>query len=166
MSIQTNSRTRFKFYIKKTDKKQSFLSDVDFGLLRPHKRHPDDMVILPYSSGTTGLPKGVMLSHNNIAVNCEQLGVKFGEYELTLPTTEQYQDVSPSVLPFFHIYGFTVLMISKLALGVKVVTLPEFKPETFVNSIRQHKATIMHLVPPICKFFFHFCTANSCPDHV
>lgn len=56
------------------------ITDVDFSLLRPHKRHPDDMVFLPYSSGTTGLPKGVMLSHNNIAVNCEQLGVKFGNF--------------------------------------------------------------------------------------
>lgn len=92
-----------------------------------------------------------MLSHNNIGVNCEQLGVKIGDSPIVLPTTNEYQDVSPSVLPFFHIYGFTVLLISKLALGVKIVTLPEFKPSTFVNNIRDQKATLLHLVPPIRK---------------
>lgn len=157
-------------------------SDVDFDLLRPHLRHPDDMAVLPFSSGTTGLPKGVMLSHNNIGVNCEQISVKFGEYPIVLPTTNEFQEVSPSVLPFFHIYGtrffdhitivarspwlfiegqlfmyilitigFTVLLMSKLALGTKLVTLPEFNPTTFLNSIRDHKATLLHLVPPICK---------------
>lgn len=92
-----------------------------------------------------------MLSHNNIGVNCEQIGVKVGGSPMVLPTTTEYQDVSPSVLPFFHIYGLTVLLISKLALGVKVVTLPEFKPKTFVNSIKDHKATLLHVVPPIRK---------------
>lgn len=122
------------------------------------------MVLLPYSSGTTGLPKGVMLSHNNIGVNCEQLGVKFGDSQLSLPTTDQYQDVSPGVLPFFHIFGFTVTLIAKLALGNKIVTLPEFKPNTFIDVIKQHKATLMHIVPPICKFFFvhlvHYVTLH------
>lgn len=112
------------------------------------------MAFLPFSSGTTGLPKGVMLSHNNIAVNCEQIGVRIGESPIVLPTTNEYQEVSPTVLPLFHIYGFTVLMMSKLSLGVKVVTLPEFKPGTFLSTIKNHKATLLHVVPPICKFNF------------
>lgn len=124
---------------------------MDFSSLRPHLRHPDDMVFLPYSSGTTGLPKGVMLSHNNIGVNCEQLGVKFNDTIVAIPATDEFQEVSPSVLPFFHIYGFTVLMVSKLTAGVKLVTLPEFNPTTFVNSITEQKATLLHLVPPIRK---------------
>lgn len=90
-----------------------------------------------------------MLSHNNIGVNCEQIGVKLGESPLILSTTDDFQEVSPSVLPFFHIYGFTVLLVSKLSLGVKVVTLPEFNPTTFLNSITEHKATLLHVVPPI-----------------
>lgn len=92
-----------------------------------------------------------MLSHNNIAVNCEQIGVKIGDAPICLPTTDEFQEVSPSVLPFFHIYGFTVLLMSKLLTGAKIVTLPEFNPTTFVNSITEHKATLLHLVPPICK---------------
>lgn len=110
------------------------------------------MAFLPFSSGTTGLPKGVMLSHNNIAVNCEQIGVRIGESNMVLPTTNEYQDVSPTVLPMFHIYGFTVLMLSKLSLGVKIVTLPEFKPGTFLSTIKDHKATLLHVVPPICTY--------------
>lgn len=97
-----------------------------------------------------------MLSHNNIAVNCEQGGVKIGDAPIALPTTNEHQDVSPSVLPFFHIYGFTVLMISKLSMGVKIVTLPEFKPSTFMGSIKDHKATLLHVVPPIRKLTTNF----------
>lgn len=118
------------------------------------------MAFLPFSSGTTGLPKGVMLSHNNIAVNCEQIGVRIGESPIVLPTTNEYQEVSPTVLPMFHIYGFTVLMLSKLSLGVKVVTLPEFKPGTFLGTIRDHKATLLHVVPPILIYLGHHDAVN------
>lgn len=71
---------------------------------------------------------------------------------MTEPTTNECQEVSPCVLPFFHIYGLTVLLISKLSLGIKTVTLPSFTPSTFVNSIREHKATLLHLVPPILLY--------------
>lgn len=140
----------FSAWMKSFDYFMLYFTDVDFNLLRPHQRHPDDLAFMPFSSGTTGLPKGVMLSHNNIAVNCEQIGVRIGENPMVMPTTNDYQDVSPTVLPLFHIYGFTVLMISKLSLGVKIVTLPEFKPDTFLSTIKDHKATLLHVVPPIC----------------
>lgn len=124
---------------------------VDFSALKMHNRQPNDMVFLPYSSGTTGLPKGVMLSHNNISVNCEMVNTKLGEKPIIGDTTADYQEVPLSVLPFFHIYGLTILMVSKLALGTKIVTLPSFKPDTFMDAIKNYKSTMLHLVPPIGK---------------
>lgn len=107
---------------------------------------------MPFSSGTTGLPKGVMLTHNNIAANCEMINVKLPRERLIQPTTADFQDSLPSVLPFFHIYGFTVSLIDKLALGCKIVTLPKFEPESFLSSLIEHQATYLNLVPPLVLF--------------
>lgn len=68
---------------------------------------------------------------------------------LVLPTTDTNQDVLPCVLPFFHIYGLTVTLLSKLAQGCKLVTLPKFAPDTFLNSVIGYKGSVLHLVPPI-----------------
>lgn len=116
------------------------------------ERRPDDICTLPFSSGTTGLPKGVMLTHANITANCEMLNSKLPLQRLTLPTTKDFQDVMIGVLPFFHIYGFTCLLISRLALGCKVVTLPKFHPETFVTALAEHKSGYLNLVPPLIMF--------------
>lgn len=125
---------------------------VDFNSLDRQSIDIDDIFVLPFSSGTTGLPKGVMLSHLNMTSNCEQLDAKLPEKRLMLPTTNDFQDVLPSVLPFFHIYGLMVSLISKLALGCKIVTLPKFEPEGFLTTLAEHKATYLNLVPPIVLF--------------
>ncbi|XP_019535437.2 uncharacterized protein LOC109406883 [Aedes albopictus] len=125
---------------------------VHFSNLKRHCRHPDDVVFLPYSSGTTGLPKGVELTHTNIISNSEMLKVKAGCSTVVLPTTDTFQDVLPCVLPFFHIYGLTVTLISKLQQGCKLITLPAFRPDTFLNSLTVHKGSVLHLVPPIILF--------------
>lgn len=75
-----------------------------------------------------------------------------GQDPICVPTTDNFQEVLPAVLPLFHIYGFTGLMISKMSVGAKIVTLPEFNPKTFINSITEHKATLLKIVPPIRKF--------------
>ncbi|XP_052866177.1 uncharacterized protein LOC128272414 [Anopheles cruzii] len=128
---------------------------IHYSELRQHDRTPEDIVFLPYSSGTTGMPKGVELTHVNIVANCEMLGVKAGASTVILPTTDTYQDVLPCVLPFFHIYGLTVTMLSKLRSGCKLVTLPNFRPDTFLNALADHKGTVLHLVPPIIIFLGH-----------
>ncbi|XP_058446117.1 uncharacterized protein LOC131427168 [Malaya genurostris] len=125
---------------------------VHFSSLQHHNRDPEDVVFLPYSSGTTGLPKGVELTHTNIVANSEMLKVQAGKRPLILPTTDTFQDVLPCVLPFFHIYGLTVTMASKLAIGTKLVTLPSFRPDTFVDALKKHKGTVLHVVPPIVIF--------------
>lgn len=72
--------------------------------------------------------------------------------KLFLPTTREYQDVVPAVLPFFHIYGFTVLLMLQLAHGCRVITLPRFEPLSFINSLKKHKATFVSIVPPLLLF--------------
>ncbi|KAJ6633242.1 4-coumarate--CoA ligase 1 [Pseudolycoriella hygida] len=158
------ARQDFKIVTLKTSKSESTpngavdftelmsTKDVDFNSLDRHPLDIEDTFVLPYSSGTTGLPKGVMLSHLNITSNCEMLDSKLPDRRLMLPTTNDFQDVLPSVLPFFHIYGLVVSLISKLALGCKVVSLPKFDPDGFLTTLAEHKATYLNLVPPIVLF--------------
>ncbi|BFG02828.1 probable 4-coumarate--CoA ligase 3 [Drosophila madeirensis] len=108
----------------------------------------DDMVFLPFSSGTTGLPKGVMLSHNNITSNCEQV-------QTAMRLDLSVQETLPGVLPFFHIYGLTVVMLSKLGQGARLATMPAFKPDDFMKSLDYYKGSILNLVPPIALFMIN-----------
>ena len=101
---------------------------------------PDDVVALPYSSGTTGLPKGVMLTHGNLVANLVQSAA-------ALPLAGE--DVVIAVLPFFHIYGLQVILNGGLRAGATLVVLPRFDLETFLRAIQQHRATWAFVVPPI-----------------
>lgn len=100
----------------------------------------DDVVVLPYSSGTTGRSKGVMLSHSNLVANIAQT-----EHVLFL----EEDDVALAVLPFFHIYGMQVLMNGLLANGVTIVTMPRFDLDQALSITQEHKVTWFFAVPPI-----------------
>lgn len=90
----------------------------------------------------------MQLSHKNIVTNGIQFNSETGT-SLTHPAVGNYQDVLPCVLPFFHIYGLILTLFAKLAHGCKIITLPSFTPETYLNVLEKHDATVLHLVPPI-----------------
>ncbi|MBT8198012.1 MAG: AMP-binding protein, partial [Acidimicrobiia bacterium] len=100
----------------------------------------EDTVVLPYSSGTTGLPKGVMLTHHNLTSNLAQ-----AKHVLDITDDE----VIIAVLPFFHIYGMQILMNGVLYNGATAVTMPRFDLEQFLGLLQEHKVTKAYLVPPI-----------------
>ncbi|XP_012274155.1 4-coumarate--CoA ligase 1 [Orussus abietinus] len=112
---------------------------------------PNSLAALPYSSGTTGLPKGVMLSHMNLVSNIEMMENTIGQ-EAWNPTTDTFQEVMPTVLPLFHIYGMNSIMLPRLAAGSKLVTLPKFLPELYVSVLDKYKATVLFCAPPIILF--------------
>ncbi|HEX5614429.1 MAG TPA: 4-coumarate--CoA ligase family protein [Acidimicrobiia bacterium] len=100
----------------------------------------DDLVVVPYSSGTTGLAKGVMLTHRNLVANIAQ----------TLGTVDLgADDAFVAVLPFFHIYGMQVLMNMGLRAGATIVTMPRFDLEQFLALHQEHRLTRAFVAPPI-----------------
>ena len=99
-----------------------------------------DVAVLPYSSGTTGLPKGVRLTHRNLVANVDQslavIGCDPGQW-------------SVGFLPFFHIYGQTVLMNMHLAAGAGVITMPRFDLELFLTLVAKHRTPTLFCAPPV-----------------
>jgi acyl-coenzyme A synthetase/AMP-(fatty) acid ligase/pimeloyl-ACP methyl ester carboxylesterase len=101
---------------------------------------PDDVALLPYSSGTTGLPKGVVLTHRNLVASlCQTRTVH----------RVRDDDVVIAVLPLFHIYGMQVTLNLGLSAGATVVVMPRFELETFLRLVQEHRVTRADLVPPI-----------------
>jgi acyl-CoA synthetase (AMP-forming)/AMP-acid ligase II len=100
----------------------------------------NDLVALPYSSGTTGLPKGVMLTHRNLVANVCQVTAhrRLGEDERII-----------AVLPFFHIYGLVSIMNITLYCGATVVTMPRFELAEFLRVLQDYRITRAYVVPPI-----------------
>lgn len=100
----------------------------------------EDLVALPYSSGTTGLPKGVMLTHYNLVANLRQMEGLCYFYET---------DTLICVLPLFHIYGLVVVLNMGLYTGATVVTMPRFELESFLKAVQDYEVSLAHIVPPI-----------------
>ena len=102
---------------------------------------PDrDLAALPFSSGTSGLPKPVELTHSAVATNVRQ-----GQVALSI----EEGDVVVAVAPFFHALGLNLVLPGSLAAGATVVTLARFDLEAFLRVIQQHRATLTIVVPPI-----------------
>ncbi len=101
---------------------------------------PAALAVVPFSSGTTGLPKGVMLTHRNVvACLCQH------EHLYAVGP----DDVFLAALPFFHIYGMSIVLSYGLRHGATIVTLPRFDPARYRALIGERRVTWLHLVPPV-----------------
>ncbi len=98
------------------------------------------LAVLPYSSGTTGVPKGVKLTHHNLIANVIQT-----DPALTISV----EDRVLAVLPFTHIYGLTVLLNAALYAGATLITVPKFDLAEFLRIIQDQRATAVFVAPPI-----------------
>lgn len=98
------------------------------------------VAVLPYSSGTTGRPKGVMLSHRNLIANVEQAKGLLGVGP---------EDRLLALLPFFHIYGLTVLLNLALRQRARLVTMPRFDLAEFLRIIQDHRCSYLFIAPPV-----------------
>ena len=101
---------------------------------------PDDLMLVPFSSGTSGLPKGVMLTHRQLVSSLCQTRI---------PHPVRAGDVVAGVLPMFHIFGMQVTMNLTLREGGTIVTVPRFSLESFLGVLEAYRVTRAELVPPI-----------------
>ncbi|EME38182.1 hypothetical protein DOTSEDRAFT_161744, partial [Dothistroma septosporum NZE10] len=117
---------------------------------RPFAIDPrDDLAFLVYSSGTTGAPKGVMLSHRNIVSNVLQGVRSMGDNLSCGDGTTGSGDRVLAMLPFYHIYGLTVLLHFGTYHGLESFVMPQFELRQFCETIQRHKVTYANIVPRV-----------------
>jgi acyl-CoA synthetase (AMP-forming)/AMP-acid ligase II len=107
---------------------------------RLHRQAHDGVALLPSSSGTTGPPKSVVLTHGNLAAGIGQLqaGIRFTQ-----------DDVVLAVAPFPHVLGFVVTLAAPLAAGATVVTLPRFDLGALLTAVETYRVTVLAVPPPV-----------------
>jgi long-chain acyl-CoA synthetase len=119
-------------------------------LLRATRRlpadHPkpraDDLALLQYTGGTTGTPKGAMLSHRNLRSNAAQ-------GRAWMPGLRDGQEVVYAVLPLFHAYGLTLCLTFTMSIGAVLVLFPRFDVDQVLEASRRRPATFLPAVPPV-----------------
>jgi acyl-CoA synthetase (AMP-forming)/AMP-acid ligase II len=119
----------------------SLLKPATAAILKPERASSEVLAALPYSSGTTGLPKGVMLSHHNLVANVYQL---MGPNCLLM----KGDDCILCFLPVYHIYGLNVVLNPVLILGATLVLMPRFSVPQLFSLLTEECVTMMPMVPP------------------
>jgi long-chain acyl-CoA synthetase len=118
----------------------------------PHVEvRPDDLALLQYTGGTTGIPKGVMLTHRNLVANTLQC-------RAWMPTLRDGAEVFLGVVPFFHVYGMTACMNLAIYTGGLIVLLPRFGTKDVLRAIVKSRATIFMGVQAM------YVAINNFPD--
>ncbi|WP_341954063.1 long-chain-fatty-acid--CoA ligase [Salinibacterium sp. TMP30] len=112
---------------------------IDAHIARPEA---DDLALIQYTSGTTGYPKGVMLTHLNLSTNAAQA-------RAWVPAVPRGTAVVFAVLPMFHAYGLTLCLTFAMSMGARLVLFPKFDPELVLAVIKKRPATFLPAVPPI-----------------
>ena len=128
-------------HVSGTDPFGNLFSRVTTAYPKPDQSSEQTLAALPYSSGTTGLPKGVMLSHYNLVANVYQL---IGPNAAALSSA----DTILCCLPLYHIYGLNVMLNPVLILGATLVLMPRFSVPQMTKLMIDEAATMMPLVPP------------------
>jgi long-chain acyl-CoA synthetase len=137
----------------------NLLSPVTAAYPKPDQSSGQALAALPYSSGTTGLPKGVMLSHYNLIANVYQL---LGPNGSALNSA----DTVLCCLPLYHIYGLNVVLNPMLILGAKIVLVPRFNVPTVTRLLIDEQVTTMPLVPPAMNALCQAAETGQFPrDH-
>ncbi|KAK1578337.1 hypothetical protein Q3G72_029459 [Acer saccharum] len=122
----------------------SELSQADVADLPEVDIRPDDVVALPYSSGTTGLPKGVMLTHQGLVTSVGQ------QVDGENPNLYFHsEDVILCVLPMFHVYALNSIMLCGLRVGATILIMQKFEINSLLQLAEKHKVTVAPIVPPI-----------------
>ncbi|WP_064092563.1 long-chain-fatty-acid--CoA ligase [Rossellomorea aquimaris] len=120
-------------HIMSTSKPEQIESEFNFD---------NDIALLQYTGGTTGFPKGVMLTHKNLVANASMCDV-------WLYKCKKGEEKILGILPFFHVYGMTAVMILAVMQGYKMILLPKFDPETTLKTIQKQKPTLFPGAPTI-----------------
>jgi len=134
----------------------NLLKPVTSDFPKPEHSSEEALAALPYSSGTTGLPKGVMLSHYNLVANVYQLIAPNG-------TKLDAADRILCCLPLYHIYGLNVILNPSLILGSTLVLMPRFNVQQMTALISQESITMMPLVPPAINAICQAAEAGEFP---
>jgi long-chain acyl-CoA synthetase len=103
---------------------------------------PSDLAVLQYTGGTTGRPKGAMLTHANLSVNCQQ-----GTHHM--PSMKEGEEKLMGVLPFFHVFAMTSVLNGAISMGGELILHPRFEIGAMMKSLVRDKPTMMHAVPTI-----------------
>lgn len=124
---------------------------IDASVPRPEV---DDLALIQYTSGTTGTPKGVMLSHSNLVANAAQA-------RAWVPAVPRGTSVVYAVLPLFHAYGLTLCLTFAMSMGARLVLFPSFDPDMVLNVVKKRPPTFLPAVPPIYERLVRAAAAKN-----
>jgi long-chain acyl-CoA synthetase len=111
--------------------------------------HPDDIALLQHTGGTTGTPKGVMLSHRNMIVNTIQC-------HAWVPDFQEGLEIFLGVIPFFHAYGLSTTQHIAIMTGASQILLPRFQVQEVLEAIHRHRVTIFSGIPAMFMMINEF----------